>query len=605
MTHRAMASRPGSQAGNGPSSLQRAQSRFLEGSMNDRTSAMPPPNFLGPEEATIYEQQFYEKRASTTSQVSASSHQNQQQPPQQQQQQRRPGTAIGEVSKRGSTGFFAPLWDGMREKLSLTRSRSSNSIMTAGTASKIEDKGKENRISAPFPILQPQDPASAASSGKQPSREEILQNYQNLVASGFFSSHAIQSTRQPPPGQHQQQRPHTASRNSAPANHSFAQRLAAQEMPAPDRAPPPPPAHMSPPKTATYSAFPPPTRPAPTPFAIPYAATKPASFEPSSLPTPTSTRPSMDYDTMPSPNRGTKRSHAAVELASAEPSETGARKLAKKLRKSASRVSVDLSLAKTRSRPSTATTATTTTHSGGPTPAITPRSSMSIMRSWSASWRNSQDGGSSSRSSAVNNGAGSSSSTTSGALARILTANNNTSAEPERTERNKLKKREIRGRRVRRNSSKSPARAPPTRQRSGSRGRGRRSSSPCALPIMRPSTRDGAAHYQQQQEPVPFTHTNPLRAHPTHHTGSQSADAGDGGGGDAMEGVEFVVPSFHYPQRMRPGLPLSVVPDANRGIPQIPRIPAQYNSKMPAEAAGRETNDENSSGAWGQGVRYS
>ncbi|KAF5250118.1 hypothetical protein FOXYS1_14943 [Fusarium oxysporum] len=33
-----------------------------------------------------------------------------------------------------------------------------------------------------------------------PSREEILANYHNLMASGFFSSHAIQSTRQPPPG---------------------------------------------------------------------------------------------------------------------------------------------------------------------------------------------------------------------------------------------------------------------------------------------------------------------------------------------------------------------------------------------------------------------
>ena len=346
MTHRAMASRPGSQAGNGVPSAQRAQSRFLEGSMNDRASAMPPPNFLGPEEATIYEQQFYEKRASTASQSSSSSSQQQLQ-----QQQRRPGTAIGEVSKRGSTGFFAPLWDGMREKLSLTRSRSSNSITTTSTASKAEDRGKENRISAPFPLLQQQD---AASSGKPPSREEIMQNYQNLVASGFFSSHAIQSTRQPPPGQ---QRPQTANRNSAPANHSFAQRLAAQEMPAPDRAPPPVP--MSPPKIqTTYSPFPPPTRPAPTPFAIPYAATRQASFEPSSLPTPTSSRPSVDYDTMPSPNRGTKRSHAAVEVANTEASETGARKLAKKLRKSASRVSVDLSLAKTRSRPSTATSVT-------------------------------------------------------------------------------------------------------------------------------------------------------------------------------------------------------------------------------------------------------
>ena len=40
----------------------------------------------------------------------------------------------------------------------------------------------------------------ASASGDRPSREEILQSYQQLMASGFFKAHAIQSTRQPPPG---------------------------------------------------------------------------------------------------------------------------------------------------------------------------------------------------------------------------------------------------------------------------------------------------------------------------------------------------------------------------------------------------------------------
>ena len=36
-------------------------------------------------------------------------------------------------------------------------------------------------------------------------------------------------------------------------------------------------------------------------------------------------------------------------------------------------------------------------------------------------------------------------------------------------------------------------------------------------------------------------------------------------------------PSFHYPQRKRQGEPLSVVPDSNRGIPNVPRIPAGFS----------------------------
>lgn len=38
------------------------------------------------------------------------------------------------------------------------------------------------------------------------------------------------------------------------------------------------------------------------------------------------------------------------------------------------------------------------------------------------------------------------------------------------------------------------------------------------------------------------------------------------------------VPSFHYPQRKKLP-PLSVVPDANRGIPVVPDIPLQFAGK--------------------------
>ena len=43
-------------------------------------------------------------------------------------------------------------------------------------------------------------PPFPSSAGDRPSREEILQSYHQLMASGFFKAHAIQSTRQPPPG---------------------------------------------------------------------------------------------------------------------------------------------------------------------------------------------------------------------------------------------------------------------------------------------------------------------------------------------------------------------------------------------------------------------
>lgn len=48
---------------------------------------------------------------------------------------------------------------------------------------------------------------------------------------------------------------------------------------------------------------------------------------------------------------------------------------------------------------------------------------------------------------------------------------------------------------------------------------------------------------------------------------------------DRMEGVETAMSSFqsfHFPGRFRPGSPLAVVPDANRGIPSVPSIPDEY-----------------------------
>jgi len=51
------------------------------------------------------------------------------------------------------------------------------------------------------------------------------------------------------------------------------------------------------------------------------------------------------------------------------------------------------------------------------------------------------------------------------------------------------------------------------------------------------------------------------------------------------------VPSFHYPQRVRARPlgtpePLSVVPDANRGIPSVPNIPIHFKHRRNGGAEG-------------------
>lgn len=66
------------------------------------------------------------------------------------------------------------------------------------------------------------------------------------------------------------------------------------------------------------------------------------------------------------------------------------------------------------------------------------------------------------------------------------------------------------------------------------------------------------------------------------------------------------VPSFHYPQRMRSrnttpvgGIggaaaapePLSVVPDANRGIPSVPRIPMHFKHRRQAGGGSADIRD--------------
>ncbi|KAK4146504.1 uncharacterized protein C8A04DRAFT_25731 [Dichotomopilus funicola] len=120
------------------------------------------------------------------------------------------------------TSFLAPLWDGMREKLNLSKSKSSGSIGrvmssvvgggatgTVGTAAgenkkldRDNETEKERLLmlaaqtggAAPAPSAHPHPSATG-----YPSREEVLESYKSLVASGFFQAHAIRGGRHPLP----------------------------------------------------------------------------------------------------------------------------------------------------------------------------------------------------------------------------------------------------------------------------------------------------------------------------------------------------------------------------------------------------------------------
>ena len=209
------------------------QSRFVEGSMKDRASAAPPPNFLGPNEVAAFEQQFYSPVAAPAVEAqdtglgrarqsfqhypprsnrdfyqrrplssSGPSHRSSQPQlhtaqPQQAQAQVQPQPQPQLQTRR--SGFLAPFLDGVREKLSLSRSKSSGSIGRVFS----KDKGTVPPPAemTPAPMENPGRPSISAIPGDTtgyPTKEEVMESYKNLVASGFFQAHATQGTRHPP-----------------------------------------------------------------------------------------------------------------------------------------------------------------------------------------------------------------------------------------------------------------------------------------------------------------------------------------------------------------------------------------------------------------------
>ncbi|KAI1435627.1 hypothetical protein GGR50DRAFT_655949 [Xylaria sp. CBS 124048] len=231
-------------------------SRFQEGSMNDRASAAPPPQFLGPEELLEYESQFYNRApsplydndteiekekekeregerenenengraqtqynylgrpATATPQLQAPTTYRPFDAPEQQEEHR--------VTHKKSSGFFGRVRDALfnrgctaaelREKPSMTSSMTSGSLQEplrqppppSSPSSRAEYTGihtgwaqSEINIAQMLP-----SPRRAAD---RPTKEEVEASYRELMASGFFKSHAIQSTRHAPPKSMRQQ----------------------------------------------------------------------------------------------------------------------------------------------------------------------------------------------------------------------------------------------------------------------------------------------------------------------------------------------------------------------------------------------------------------
>ncbi|KAK4460305.1 hypothetical protein QBC42DRAFT_272673 [Cladorrhinum samala] len=312
---------PPSRSGPSP---EKGQSRFQEGSMNDRVSAAPPAVFLsGEEEIEQYEKQFYAQPM------------QQQRPQQQQQQQQQQHQHQKEEKKGGGVGGFlglAPLWDGVREKLNLRSTRSSGSItsitsmMMGGRAA--TEKETPPQLPPQLPAAEPAAPAKPAPSSTTgyPTREEVLESYKNLQASGFFSSHAIIGTRHPlRTAASAPMSTGTGGMNPPPApssfGTSFADRLAEHQRPGMLRSP------------ISFSAI----AEVESPDHRPRAHTNPFPHASGAtpLPPPPPFANSTSDSTTSSPGRGMKRPSNEI---SAE-QETATRKLVKKLRRTNSRAS--------------------------------------------------------------------------------------------------------------------------------------------------------------------------------------------------------------------------------------------------------------------------
>ncbi|KAI0601848.1 hypothetical protein F4775DRAFT_356320 [Biscogniauxia sp. FL1348] len=203
-------------------------SRFQEGSMNDRVSAVPPPQFLGPEQLKEYEKQFYtapmaKAATTTTHRDSRKKHRERPLSESQSLKSQSPKSPLSSVSAQDrdqrfvthkkSNGFFSRIRD------VLFSNRASGAQAQAQPPSHKQQEAIRKHTSLQEPLLAqrtgqlhplaqhytdmhvPQPPGGDNITSRngaaldRPTREEVMQSYNQLMASGFFKAHAIQSTR--------------------------------------------------------------------------------------------------------------------------------------------------------------------------------------------------------------------------------------------------------------------------------------------------------------------------------------------------------------------------------------------------------------------------
>ncbi|KAI0974863.1 hypothetical protein F4678DRAFT_353628 [Xylaria arbuscula] len=195
-------------------------SRFQEGSMNDRISAAPPAQFLGAQQLKEYEDQFLvepptprEARRQRPFSATAIYQHVEIEEPQQEHQQSRQRPAM---SHKKSTSFFGRVRDAL-----FHRGGGQHGQATKTQEVRRKHSSLQEPLQHPLPPLAPPPPPprpdyhagrtqsevniaqmfpNPRGATDRPSREDVLASYNQLVSSGFFQSHAIQSTRHAAPG---------------------------------------------------------------------------------------------------------------------------------------------------------------------------------------------------------------------------------------------------------------------------------------------------------------------------------------------------------------------------------------------------------------------
>ncbi|KAK2592749.1 hypothetical protein QQS21_009553 [Conoideocrella luteorostrata] len=166
--------------------------RFQEGSMNDRASAVPPVQFMGPSERAALERPLHLEVAGCNYGCSYG-------PSATPSGAGVPGATGGEEKRAGRLNIFGQMWEGVRGKLRLRRDDDKDRLRDDNKLKEYKEKARKEK-----------DEHRGEHQDERPTRDEVFANYHQLVASGFFSSHAIQSTRHGPP------RPSTSHGGDAP-----------------------------------------------------------------------------------------------------------------------------------------------------------------------------------------------------------------------------------------------------------------------------------------------------------------------------------------------------------------------------------------------------